>query len=184
LPPHAPKAHPCPTPNPQRPDLAAELLRRAHADQEARGIRGNGQTTDRDHELMRMVDADNTAALQRIIDQHGWPGYSLVGEQAANAAWLLAMHADPECRQRALDLVRDAVRRGDADRQQLAYLTDRCLTEQGQHQVYGTQYHHPGDGRGLRLWPVAKPAALDERRIEVGLGPHADHDARGAPWRR
>jgi hypothetical protein len=52
----------------------------------AHGIRDNGETTDPDHELMRTADADNTAALRRIIDQHGWPGHTLVGEQAANAA--------------------------------------------------------------------------------------------------
>jgi hypothetical protein len=161
-------------PDPQRPDLAAELLRRMAADQQARGIHHNGHTTHPDHDLMRTTDADNTTALQRTFDQHGWPGHSLVGEQAANAAWLLTMHTEPDLQLRALDLLRHAADHGDATPRQLAYLTDRCLTYQGRPQLYGTQYHDPGDGRGLRMWPVAD---LDARRAEVGPGPHADYDA-------
>jgi hypothetical protein len=162
-------------PTPQRPDLAAELLRRMAADQHARGIHHNGHTTHPDRQLMGTVDADNTRFLQRTVDQYGWPGRTLVGEHAANAAWLLSMHTEDLAFQlRALNLLRDAVARGEATPQQLAYLTDRCLMDQDRPQLYGTQYHDPGDGRGLRLWPVAD---LDARRAEAGLGPHADYDA-------
>jgi hypothetical protein len=126
------------------------------------------------YDLMRTTDADNTTALQRIVDQRGWPGHTLVGEQAANAAWLIAQHAEPDLQLRALGLLRDAVGRGEATPQQLAYLTDRRLMYQDRPQLYGTQYHDPGDGHGLRLWPVAH---LDAHRAQAGLGPHADYDA-------
>ncbi|MBL1118835.1 hypothetical protein JK364_41710 [Streptomyces sp. 110] len=159
----------------QRPDLADELLRRVAADQHARGVRENGPDAECDHDLMRTVDADNVAALQRIIDEHGWPGHSLVGEQAANAAWLIAQHAELAFQLRALDLLDEAVAQGEATPVQRAYLLDRCLMRQGKPQLYGTQYHDPGGG--MRLWEVADPENLDRRRGEVDLGPHAEYDA-------
>ena len=162
---------------PQRPDLADELLRRMAADQHARGVRENGPDVECDHDLMRTVDADNVAALQRIIDAHGWPGHSLVGEQAANAAWLIAQHAELDFQLRALDLLDEAVNRGEATAIQRAYLLDRCLMRQGEPQLYGTQYRDINDGRGMQPWEVADPDNLDKRRSEVGLGPHAEHDA-------
>ena len=42
------------------------------------------------------VDADNTAWLCGVVDHHGWPGASLVGEDGAQAAWLLVQHADQD----------------------------------------------------------------------------------------
>nr|WSX21134.1 hypothetical protein OG690_15730 [Streptomyces tubercidicus] len=161
---------------PQLPYVADELLRRLATDQYARGVRDDGSTAAPDFDLMRTVDADNTAALQRIIDEHGWPGHSLVGEQAANAAWLIAQHADLEFQLRALVLLRDAVDRDEATPTQLAYLTDRCLLHQQLPQLYGTQYRDLGDGRGPQLWDVADPDTLDARRAEVGLGPQAEYE--------
>ncbi|MGW7572629.1 DUF6624 domain-containing protein [Streptomyces sp. NPDC054765] len=95
--------------------------------------------------------------MQRIIDEHGWPGQSLVGEEAANAAWLIAQHAELDFQLHALELIRDAVERGAATAIQLAYLTDRCLVRQQRPQLYGTQYRDSGDGRGMQLWEVAAP---------------------------
>ncbi|WP_329148312.1 hypothetical protein OIU91_19905 [Streptomyces sp. NBC_01456] len=157
----------------QQPDLAEHLLRRMAANQYARGVRPNGTLACRDVELMRTVDTDNTAALQRIIDKHGWPGLSLVGQQAANAAWLITQHAGLDFQLRALDLIRDAVEHGEAASQHLAILTDRVLIQQEQPQLYGTQYLDRHDGRGYQLWEVFDPDNLDARRAEVGLGPAA-----------
>ncbi|MGY5129199.1 DUF6624 domain-containing protein [Streptomyces nigrescens] len=161
---------------PQLPHVADELLRRVAADQYARGVRDDGSIAGPDFDLMRTVDADNTAALQRIIDEHGWPGHSLVGEQAAHAAWLIAQHAELGFQLDALVLLRGAVDRREATPAQLAYLTDRCLFHQQRPQLYGTQYRDIGDGNGPQLWEVADPDTLDARRAEVGLGPQADYE--------
>ncbi|MER6578550.1 DUF6624 domain-containing protein [Nonomuraea sp. NPDC001023] len=52
---------------------------------------------------------------------------------------------------------------------------DRVRVGEGRPQVFGMQYHAP-DGV-LRPQPIEDRDRLDERRAEVGLGPHADYDS-------
>jgi hypothetical protein len=75
---------------------------------------------------------------------------------------------------RALDLLRHAAVHGDATPSNSPTSPTAASPTKTRPQLYGTPYHDPGDGRGLRLWPVAD---LDTRRTEAGLGPHADYDA-------
>jgi hypothetical protein len=157
-------------------DLAAELHRRAEKDQAARRLAmetGDGRE-------MCEIDKDNTAWLSHTIDEHGWPGIALVGEQGAGEAWLLAQHADlaPAFQRRALALITAAVAVGDALQRHLAYLTDRVLVAAGEPQLYGTQYTNDADGSNLRQQPVADPDRLDERRAAMGLESAADYDRR------
>jgi hypothetical protein len=144
--------------------LRAELLELRDADQAFRAHM---------NELMEEEHA-RTRRIREIISAHGWPGRSLVGEDGASAAWLLAQHADddPEFQQRALELMRAAVDAGDADAGELAYLTDRVLVAQGKPQLYGTQFGVSGPQ------PIEDEAHLDERRAAVGLEPFADYAAR------
>src|SRR5207244_6160203 len=88
------------------------------------------------------IDADNTAWLKDVVRRHGWPGCSLVGAEAANAAWLLVQHADrdPAFQRECLSLMEAAVAAGDASPADLAYLTDRVLRAEGKPQRYGTQF--------------------------------------------
>ncbi|GAB2579416.1 hypothetical protein GCM10027168_10360 [Streptomyces capparidis] len=149
-------------------DLAAELHRRAEADQAARHRMlktGDGGDLSR-------IDTDNTTWLKQVVAEHGWPGIALVGEQGAGEAWLLAQHAvhDPAFQRQVLDLLRDAVEAGDALPRHLAYLTDRVLVRSGEPQVYGTQYTSDPDGANLRRHPVTDPDRLDARRARMGLG--------------
>lgn len=160
--------------------VSVELLRCRADDQEVRSLLPKAGAWPAELvELMRRVDADNTEALKRIIAEIGWPLRSVVGEGAAEGAWLIAQHTpDPEFQIQARDLMAEAVARGEASPAHLAYLIDRCLVAQGREQLYGTQYVDTGDGLGWRLRPVSDPERLDERRAQVGLGPHADHDQR------
>jgi hypothetical protein len=157
--------------------LRAELLRRMERDQAARtAVPPAEQWPDVPNEDVQAVDVDNTAFLKTVVAAHGWPGFDLVGEAGANAAWLLVQHADqdPVFQKECLALLRDAVASGQAAPAELAYLTDRVRVADGCPQVYGTQYTH--DGGGVAPHPIEDPEHLDERREQVGLGPHADYD--------
>lgn len=154
-----------------RAELRAELLRRAERDQDARG------QAERDWEPVAAVDAENLPWLKQVIAGNGWPGRSLVGEDGAHAAWLLAQHADrdPAFQRACLTLMTEAARQGEASHSELAYLTDRVLLAEGQPQEYGTQLA----GRDARWQPrqLRDPGTVDQRRAAVGLGPMADYIA-------
>jgi hypothetical protein len=148
-------------------ELRAELRRRVEADQAAR--------LPPDTAAMEAADAANLPWLRQLITDVGWPGKSLVGEDGAQAAWLLAQHADrdPAFQRRCLDLLTAAVERGEATAVQQAYLTDRVLLHEGKPQEYGTQAIAREGGfvaRNLR-----DSGHVDERRASVGLGPLAEY---------
>jgi len=155
--------------------LRAELLRRGDADQAARSAFAGGAAG-----AARIIamDEDNAAWLATIVERVGWPGYSLVGEDGAHAAWLLAQHADrnPDFQRRCLEFLTQAVARGDASPAHLAHLTDRVLLSSGKEQIYGTQItacagrYVPGRLRDA--------ASVDSRRAAVGLDPIETHLAR------
>ncbi|MFI7465980.1 DUF6624 domain-containing protein [Nonomuraea sp. NPDC049646] len=159
-------------------ELRAELLERMRRDQEVRlSLPRSGPVSEDLMERWTTVDADNTAYLKQVIDEHGWPGRDLVGDEGAQAAWLLAQHADHDLafQQRCLELLRDAVGQGQAAPRHLAYLVDRVRVGEGRPQVFGTQYHAP-DGV-FQPRPIEDRDRLDERRAEAGLEPHADYDS-------
>jgi hypothetical protein len=124
----------------------------------------------------RRIDGGNTNRLRQILAEYGWPGKSLVGDKGAHHAWLIAQHADrdPAFQRQALELLREAVARGEAKPRDLAYLTDRVRVNEGRGQVYGTQMRP--DENGLPVpQPIEEPERVDERRREVGLEPFDEY---------
>lgn len=149
------------------PELFAELIKRMKADQDAR-------LADPPNVLqMMLIDGENTAWMKQVIEKHGWPGRALVGREGAQAAWLLAQHADrdPAFQRNCLDLLTQSYEKGDASADQVAYLTDRVLLAEGKPQIYGTQFHTV-DGK-LQPLPIENEAEVDQRRAAMGLGPLA-----------
>lgn len=161
------------------PQLAAELAERMRRDQEVRDTPVRLWDEDTAAQV-RAVDSDNTAWIRGVLTEHGWPGPALVGEEGAEAAWLLCQHADADTdfQEHALTLLHESVAAGQAPAWHEAYLTDRTLVARGQPQVYGTQYVDNGDGQGWRMRPVVNPDGLDERRAAVGLGTRAENERR------
>jgi hypothetical protein len=121
------------------------------------------------------VDGQHTRRMQAILDAHGWPGITLVGNDGAEAAWLLVQHADqqPAFQRRCLQLLRQAVLAGEASPAHLAYLVDRVRVHAGRPQVFGTQLHEVG-GR-LEPLPIEAAPGVDGRRGLMGLPPLAEY---------
>ncbi|MGW4463449.1 DUF6624 domain-containing protein [Micromonospora sp. NPDC004704] len=159
--------------------LAVELVARMDRDQEARNEISGRATGEAAWARVNAVDAENTGWLKTVLAENGWPHRSVVGEEAALAAWLLAQHAsrDPEFQRECLALLEQAVRDGEASPAHLAYLTDRVLWAEGKPQLYGTQFwYDPENGNELTAQPIEDPAGLDERRRTVGLGPFSEYE--------
>ncbi len=157
--------------------LRQELLTLVQADQaEREGVTVAAAANDTAY-FLRLLTADSarTARLQEIVATvNGWPGASLVGEDGAAAAFLILQHSPShEFQKQMLPLLREAARRGEADLQDVALLTDRLLVQEGKAQRYGSQFSVI-DGE-LVLDPIEDEPNVDKRRAEIGLPPLAEY---------
>jgi hypothetical protein len=112
-----------------------------------------------------------TALLKQIVAAYGWPGISLVGDDGAAAAWIIAQHSDfdPAFQRQCLALMERAYEAREVAGAHLAYLTDRVLTAQNRPQRYGTQ--------GAPRFSAEEKAQVEARRRSVGL-PSMEETAR------
>src|SRR5881398_1199456 len=93
--------------------LLDELVAMAEQDQRVRAeLAADGTLFEGYHPRMEAIHRGNAARLTVIIDRHGWPGRGLVGEQGAQAAWLILQHAigEPALQRRGLALLQEAAR--------------------------------------------------------------------------
>ena len=157
--------------------LRRELLEMARIDQAVRNewIR-DGATTPNPELLSRMaeIDAGNTARLQDIVEEHGWPGADLVGLDGAGGAFLIVQHATHDVQKALFSLVEAGYGGGVVSGPSYALLLDRILVRDGRPQVYGSQAKFDDDGE-LVLDPIEDEANVDVRRAEVGLPPLAEY---------
>jgi hypothetical protein len=156
--------------------LREELLAMAAEDGAVRErLAHDGALFDGYNPLMALVHRRNGDRLGEIVDQHGWPGVSLVGEDGADAAWLVLKHAigQPDLQRRLLPVVELAVAAGDAPPWHAATLEDGIAFYEGRPQRYGTIFDWDEAGQ-LAPWTIEDPAGVDQRRALVGLPPLAD----------
>jgi hypothetical protein len=127
----------------------------------------------------------NTARLRQIVAEHGWPGRALVGEDGADAAWLVLQHASsgvpalgtPDSlafSRSCVPLLAQAVRAGDARPRQLAATVDSLRQAGGVPPVYAvlSSDYRIEDGRPVFRNP-AGVADVDRERARIGLPPLA-----------
>jgi len=182
----------------KEPELRVELLRRAKADQDVRGAIAkwmiqfdNSGFVDaaafeasldatrkaefkQFDDTMLRIDTENTDRLGEIVERHGWPTFTLVGKDGAQAAWILVQHADlsPKFQRKCLDLMAK-LPRDEIFQKDIAYLTDRVLLAEGKKQVYGTQYTL--ENGKCKPRPLEDEANVDKRREEAGLPPLSEY---------
>jgi hypothetical protein len=138
-------------------------------------------------ESRRTVDRRHADRIWAVLDDYEvWPGRRLVGDDGAQAAWIIVQEAieDPGLQRRCLELLEVAVDSGDADPRHYALLLDRVRMADGLPQYYGSQFVVAPSG-DLEPWPIDDVAVVEERRRRVGLPPFADHAAEmRARWRQ
>ncbi|MBP6859906.1 MAG: hypothetical protein KBC69_04820 [Candidatus Magasanikbacteria bacterium] len=142
--------------------LKQEILTMVYADQKMR--KSNHWNLD--------LDKQNTERVKKIISQYGWPGKSIVGEEAANGIWLLVQHADHdiEFQKTALKFLQEAVISGEAEKNNEAYLIDRVKVNSGQPQIFGTQFYEDKK-KQFGPWPIEDFENIEKRRMQFGLEP-------------
>ena len=161
-------------------DLGRELVVMAEEDQLVRAeLAREGHLFRGYHPRIAEVHSRNAERLQEIIEEHGWPGRSLVGERAARSAWLILQHAIayPALMRRGLELMRVASANGEASTAEVAMVEDRIRVLEGRPQRFGTQYDWDDHGE-LSPVPIEDPDGVDERRLSVGLPRLAENTRR------
>ena len=127
------------------------------------------------HLEMQAVHEENAGGLDDVIAAWGWPTSELVGDEGAEAAWLIAQHAIglPPFQRKCLRLLKVAVAAGKAPAWQMAMMPDRIRTFEGRPQVFGTSFDWDEDGE-ISPRPIEDPDGVDQRRAQVGLPPLAE----------
>lgn len=120
-------------------------------------------------------DSINLVKVKRILDERGWLGRNILGDDGNQALFLVIQHADLATQQKYLPMMREAVSLGNAQASDLAYLEDRVALDEGRMQIYGTQIGVGSGENEYYVRPLLDPEHVDQRRAMVGLGPLAEY---------
>jgi hypothetical protein len=157
-------------------ELKQRLLEMVEEDQRVRAqLAATGELFGGYAPKMAEVHRRNAQELESVVKKFGWPGKSVVGEEASNAAWLILQHAigNPKLQRRCLTILREAVAQGQAEPAHAAYLEDRICFFERRPQRYGTQFDWNENGQ-MSPWLLEDPNKVDEFRRSVGLPPLVD----------
>ncbi len=122
------------------------------------------------HPRMEAVHKNNASRLAALIEQHGWPGKNLVGDDGVEAAWLIVQHSigNPPFMRQCLSLLQRAGVRGEIPLWHAAMLEDRIRMYEGKPQIYGSQFQ-PDENGNMAPYRIENPEGVNDRRRAVGL---------------
>ena len=126
-------------------------------------------------EEMAEIDEENKSKVVAILEEHGWPGKSMVGPQANSAVFLVIQHADKETMEKYLPMLRQAVAKGEAAKSQQALMEDRVRMYNGQPQLYGSQIRTNTETGQPELYTIEDEVNVDKRRAEMEMEPLKDY---------
>ncbi|MEZ7500770.1 hypothetical protein QO200_18810 [Flavobacterium sp. Arc3] len=163
--------------------LQKELLEILKEDQEIRNqyfsaqkkYGYQGKEMDSLGKIMVLKDSLNLKRIVKILDEKGWAGKDVVGQQANQTVFLVIQHSNLKIQQRYLPMMREAVKKGNANSDSLALLEDRVALRQGRKQIYGSQVGTNPVTKTQYVLPLEDPDNVDKRRAEVGLDPLSDY---------
>ncbi len=114
-------------------------------------------------------DSINLIKIDSIISKYGWLGVDKIGEKGNAALFLVIQHSDLKTQEKYLPIMKDAVKKGNANGSELALLIDRIEMFNGRPQVYGSQIQYI-DGK-YAIYKIIDEKNVNKRRSEVGLQP-------------
>jgi len=121
-------------------------------------------------DIINEKDSINLIKVQKILDERGWLGQNIVGGIGNSTLFLVIQHADIKTQQKYLPMMREAVKKGNAQAGSLALLEDRVALRTGEKQIYGSQIGRDQDSGEFFVSPLIDPENVNERRANVGLG--------------
>jgi len=122
-------------------------------------------------DLIHEKDSINLIEIEKILDERGWLGANIIGQEGNTTLFLVIQHSNLETQLKYLPMMREAVKKGNARGSSLALLEDRVALGQGKRQIYGSQIGIDQETGEYFVSPLIDPENVDARRAEVGLGP-------------
>jgi hypothetical protein len=133
--------------------------------------------------LISEKDSVNLIKVKKILDERGWLGPKIIGNEGNSTLFLVIQHADLETQEKYLPMMREAVSKGNAKASSLALLEDRVALRKGQKQIYGSQIGRDQETGEYYVLPLIDPDNVDQRRAKVGLGTIQDYISNwGMTW--
>jgi hypothetical protein len=118
---------------------------------------------------MKKQDSLDLIIIEKILNERGWLGPDIIGSLGSSTLVAVILHSPPEILEKYLPMMREAVKKGDARADQLAYVEDRHNKHQNRKQVYGSQLDSDPETGEWSVWPIEDPGNVDKRRAEIGL---------------
>ncbi|HYF70907.1 MAG TPA: DUF6624 domain-containing protein [Ohtaekwangia sp.] len=112
-----------------------------------------------------------------------YPGESLVGASASEAAFFVLQHAADSVQDKYYDIILTAGKNKELKARLTSMYQDRYLMHRNEPQIYGTQIrieHITDANTGLKrdsayVWPIADTTKIDSLRLWNGHGPLEDY---------
>ena len=112
------------------------------------------------------LDSINMLKIDKIIQEYGYPGKSLVGELNKDVAWSVIMHSKNVVKY--IDLIKETAEKNEMSYPKAAEMEDLYLMSKGLPQKYGTQTAYINDE--VTFWPIEDVEYVNTRRKEADFG--------------
>lgn len=119
---------------------------------------------------IRKVDSINLIKVKKILNKYGWLGADVITQQGNTTLFLVIQHSDLKTQEQYLPLLREAVKKGNATPNNLAFVEDRVAIGKGGKQIYGSQIGRNKETGEFYVLPLVDPDNVNKRRAKIGLG--------------
>ncbi|MGE0078115.1 MAG: DUF6624 domain-containing protein [Bacteroidales bacterium] len=114
--------------------------------------------------------------VMEYVNRGIWPTYSMVGEDAGNAAMLIIQHCERNSYlKKTLPLLKVAAEQGEASKIMYVNMLDRYLLHKNKRQIYGTQIIGERNSKTGSLVmffsPIEDESNVNERRAAMNMEP-------------
>lgn len=111
--------------------------------------------------------------IESLFNKYRYLGINEVGKSGANDFWLLVQHSDkyPEFQKKVLVAMEKAVKKGNANPNNYAYLNDRVKANNGEKQIFGMQVDYRENGQAKPKNGLIDSLNVDSRRKKYQLEP-------------
>lgn len=154
-------AHLSANPDIKKPDLSIELFHIYLMDQHVRGLGLKNMKL-----VSSSVDSINIVKVVKIINQYGWPTFSMVGITSATGAFLVIQHSPIQIQLKYLPQLMEAAKQNEAKKEWLALLIDRISIRKNGVQIFGTQVFQVSDSVTGQLGKYSFFPIMDESKVD------------------